>query len=104
MHHQTRYSSRSTSTRSIATPSGIAADAVLGRASIRQVLRARGIQPVREMIKKIFVIATPKGQESPLTVEGDLAVMLGLERDAPHALGPVVPPPRIERGTSRSTI
>jgi hypothetical protein len=59
---------------------------------------------VRDMIKKIIVAPTPKGQELPLTIEGDLAVMLDQERDANSCTVPVVPPPRIERGTSRSTI
>lgn len=59
---------------------------------------------VRELIIKIIVMPTRKGEELHLIVEGDLAVMLEQERSANKRSVVMVPPPRIERGTSRSTI
>lgn len=59
---------------------------------------------VRELITKIIVMPTQKGEELRLAVEGDLAAMLEQERSANERSVVLVPPPRIERGTSRSTI
>lgn len=59
---------------------------------------------VREPIIKIIVTPTAKGAEMPLVIEGDLAIMLEQERAANEKSVVLVPPPRIERGTSRSTI
>ncbi len=59
---------------------------------------------VRELITTISVTPTAKGTEMPLVIEGDLAIMLEQERAANEKSVVMVPPPRIERGTSRSTI
>lgn len=62
------------------------------------------VRMVRELITKIIVTPTPKGKEMPLVIEGDLAAMLGLEHAANEKSVVMVPPSRIERETSRSTI
>ncbi|MBN8912769.1 MAG: recombinase zinc beta ribbon domain-containing protein [Rhizobiales bacterium] len=59
---------------------------------------------VRELVTKIIVMPTPKGEALHLAVEGDLAVMLEQERSTNEKSVSMVPPPRLERGTSRSTI
>jgi hypothetical protein len=65
--------------------------------------RQEAMTLLRELITRIVVVPTPKGR-MPLQVEGALDMMLDRERAANDATVMVVPPPRIERGTSRSTI
>lgn len=59
---------------------------------------------VRELITKITVTPAEKGKQMPLTIEGNLAMMLAREQAENASAIVLVPPPRIERGTSRSTI